>query len=55
MSSNNELQKFVVIRNGIRVSEEEYSSKEEAQDEYHHWKKVIERFPDGSKLEIVTV
>lgn len=45
--------KYVVIRNGMRVSDLEYSSKDDAKSEYDHWNKVITRWPDGSKLEIV--
>lgn len=45
--------KYVVIRNGLRVSDLEYSSKDDAKSEYDHWNKVITRWPDGSKLEIV--
>ena len=45
--------KYVVIRNGLRVSDLEYSNKEEAKVEYDHWKNIIARWPDGSKLEIL--
>jgi hypothetical protein len=45
--------KYVVIRNGLRVSDLEYSNKEEAKVEYDHWKNIITRWPDGSKLEIL--
>jgi hypothetical protein len=45
--------KYVVIRNGLRVSDLEYSNKEEAKMEYDHWKNIIARWPDGSKLEIL--
>lgn len=45
--------KYVVLRNGMRVSDSEYSNREEAKSEYDHWNKVITRWPDGSKLEIV--
>jgi gamma-glutamylcysteine synthetase len=47
--------KYVVIRNGLRVSDLEYSNKDEAKVEYDHWKNIITRWPDGSKLEIVEV
>ncbi len=47
--------KYAVIRNGMRVSELDYLSKDEAKSEYDHWNKVITRWPDGSKLEIVEV
>lgn len=47
--------KYVVIRNGARVSDSEYSTKEDAKSEYEHWNRIITRWPDGSKLEIVEV
>lgn len=47
--------RYVVIRNGSRVSDLEYSSKDEAKSEYDHWHNIITRWPDGSKLEIVEV
>lgn len=53
--SNERQTKYAVIRNGMRVSDSEYSTKDEAKSEYDHWNKVITRWPDGSKLEIVEV
>lgn len=53
--SNERVAKYAVIRNGTRVSDLEYTSKDEAKSEYDHWHKVITRWPDGSKLEIVEV
>ena len=53
--SNERLTKYAVIRNGMRVSDFEYTSRDEAKSEYDHWHKVITRWPDGSKLEIVEV
>ena len=47
--------RYVVMRNGSRVSDEEYSTRDEAKAEYEHWNRVITRWPDGSKLEIVNV
>jgi len=47
--------KYVVLRNGTRVSDSEYNNKDDARSEYDHWNKVITRWPDGSKLEIVEV
>lgn len=47
--------KYVVIRNGARVSDSEYLTKEDAKSEYEHWNRIITRWPDGSKLEIVEV
>jgi hypothetical protein len=51
--SNERQSKYVVIRNGLRVSDSEYQNRDEAKPEYDHWNKVIARWPDGSKLEIV--
>lgn len=48
-------ERYVVMRNGARVSDEEYSSRDEAMTEYEHWNRVITRWPDGSKLEIVNL
>ncbi len=53
--SNERHTKYAVIRNGMRVSDSEYPTKDEAKSEYDHWNKVISRWPDGSKLEIVEV
>lgn len=47
--------RYVVIRNGTRVSDTEHLTKEEAKSEYDHWHRVITRWPDGSKLEITEV
>jgi hypothetical protein len=48
-------ERFVVLRNGARVSDEEYSNREDAQPEYDHWNRIVTRWPDGSKLEIVNL
>ena len=45
--------KYIVIRNSIPTSEFEFSSFQEAETELKRWKKIIQRWPDGSKLEIV--
>lgn len=44
---------YVVIRNGLRVSDSEFESREAAKSEYDHWNRIVTRWPDGSKLEIV--
>lgn len=46
---------FVVVRGGCRVSENEYATAEDlaAIVEKDFWQKVVERFPDGTKVEIV--
>ena len=47
--------RYVVMRNGARVSDEEYTSKDDAMSEYDHWNRILTRWPDGSKLEIVNL
>ena len=42
--------KYVVTRSGVRVSEQDYDSIESASDEVEHWKKIISRWPDGTKI-----
>ena len=51
--TNERQSKYVVIRNGLRVSELEYLNEEEDKVEYDHWKNIVKRWPDGSKLEII--
>jgi len=45
--------RYVILRDGRRVSDLEYQNKEEAKTEYDHWASIIKRWPDGSKIEIV--
>ena len=47
--------KYIVKRNGVRVSDREHYSENDAKNEYEHWNGIINRWPDGSKLEIVPV
>jgi len=47
--------RFVVLRNGARVSDEDYPSKDAAQQEYDYWNRIVTKWPDGSKLEIVNL
>lgn len=44
--------KFVVIRSGIRVSEREYDNVNDATEEVDHWKKILTKWPDGSKITV---
>jgi len=46
---------FVVIRGGARVSENEYSTANEpkALEEKAFWQKIVKKFPDGTRIEIV--
>ena len=47
--------RYVVIRGGLRVSDNEYLKADEpkAIAEKDFWQKVIKRWPDGTKVEIV--
>jgi hypothetical protein len=47
--------KYVVVRDGHRVSDRDFltSSDEAAIAELNFWKRVSNRFPDGTKIEIV--
>lgn len=49
----NSVAKYIVKRNGIRVSEVSHETRKEAMIEYNHWRNIIKRWPDGSKLEVV--
>ena len=46
---------FVVTRSGIRVSDKEYTTNDSIDIlmESEFWKRIVTRFPDGSKIEIV--
>ncbi len=52
MSDNKENATYAVFRNGYRVSESEYPSPLFAQKELDHWKEIVKKFPDGSKVEV---
>lgn len=43
---------YAIFRNGFRVSESEYDSKDRAYAEYDYWTGILKRWPDGSKLDI---
>jgi len=47
--------RYVVVRGGLRVSDKDYSNPDEqrALDEKTFWQKVVKRWPDGTKVEIV--
>ena len=38
--------KYVILRDGRRVSDLEYVSKVEAKTEYEHWSSILNRWPD---------
>ena len=44
--------KYIVLRDGIRVSEDMHSDLKEAEAEAEHWRKVIRSYPDGTKVVI---
>lgn len=44
--------KFVVTRSGVRVSEREYDNASEATQEVDHWKKILSKWPDGTKVAV---
>ena len=44
---------YVVTRNGIPVNENEYDSLHSATQELNRWEKILEKWPDRSKLEII--
>jgi hypothetical protein len=48
-----ENKKYVVVRNGVRVSDQEYDTHADATEEFSHWTSVIKRWPDGSVVEVV--
>lgn len=46
---------FVVTRGGLRVSDAEYNSENDqaAIAEANFWKSIVNKYPDGTKVEIV--
>ncbi len=47
--------RYVVVRGGLRVSDKDYSKPDEdrAIAEAAFWQKVVKRWPDGTRIEIV--
>jgi hypothetical protein len=47
--------RYVVIRGGLRVSDKDYPEQNDSRAiaEMNFWRKVINRWPDGTKVEIV--
>jgi hypothetical protein len=47
--------RYVIVRGGLRVSDKDYHEPGEprAIAEMNFWRKVINRWPDGTKVEIV--
>jgi hypothetical protein len=44
--------RYIVLRDGIRVSEDMHTDLKEAEAEADFWKKVIRAWPDGTKVVI---
>lgn len=44
--------KYVVIRSGIRVSEHEYDNVDDATQEVEHWQRILNKYPDGTKITV---
>lgn len=46
---------YVVTRDGLRVSDKSYctADEEQAVNEADFWRRVTQRYPDGTKVEIV--
>jgi hypothetical protein len=44
--------KYIVLRDGVRVSEDMHSKMEDAEQEAEFWRKVIRSWPDGTKVTI---
>jgi hypothetical protein len=42
--------KFIVLRDGVRVSEDMHSSETSAEVEANYWRDIIKRWPDGTKV-----
>jgi hypothetical protein len=46
---------YVVVRNGVRVSDRDYSNPGDTRAiaEKEFWQRVVTRYPDGTRIEIV--
>jgi hypothetical protein len=42
--------KYIVLRDGIRVSEDMHNSLPKAEVEASYWREIIKRWPDGTKV-----
>lgn len=47
--------RYVVVRNGLRVSDKDYATADDqrATAEKEFWQKVVKRWPDGTRIEVV--
>lgn len=50
---NKKSKKFVVLRDGCRVSDMEYDCPSDAQPEVNYWNRLLSRWPDGTNVEVV--
>lgn len=46
---------LVVTRSGIRVSELEYQTQQDAQEELNHWNRILTMWPDGTQVSLTEV
>jgi len=46
---------YAVVRSGIRVSELDHDNEFSAQDELDHWNRILNMWPDGTKVSIIHV
>ena len=44
---------YVVVRDNFRVSDKEYLNTADAENELSFWQRVVKRWPDGTKVELV--
>lgn len=44
--------KYVVIRSGVRVSEQVYDTIEDASEELNHWQRILNKWPDGTVVSV---
>ena len=52
LTKENVGEKYVVLRNGRLVSDLQYDSIKDASEELSHWQRIIQRWPDGTKLTV---
>jgi len=46
---------YAVFRNGVRVSDSEYPDPFFAQAELKRWQDIVKKYPDGSRIEVLTI
>ena len=42
--------KSIVLRDGVRVSDDMHNTEAEAEQEANFWREIIKRWPDGTKV-----